>query len=152
MGLNQDRIRVLYEDSRGDIWGGADGYLNRYIRAIDSIVTYKSDNTDPHTLKGQGVYSIIEDAKGNMWFGNYGGWINYVEKSELDKEDFNIVFKQLKEENYEETYIVFNLYEDSNNIIWACTKNGLLKIKDYKLEVIQAKPGKEMTAIIHFFQ
>ncbi|MCB9220115.1 MAG: hypothetical protein H6610_11735, partial [Ignavibacteriales bacterium] len=31
VGLEQDRLRVIYEDSRGDIWAGSDGYLNRYI-------------------------------------------------------------------------------------------------------------------------
>ena len=65
-----------YRSFRGDIWGGADGYLNRYIRLKDSVVTYRSDDNDPDALKGQGVYSIIEDSDGRLWLGNYRGWIN----------------------------------------------------------------------------
>jgi ligand-binding sensor domain-containing protein len=100
IGLDQDRIRVVFEDSRGDIWGGAEGYLNRYIRIKDTLITYKSDDNDPNALKGHGVYSIIEDSGGRIWLGNYRGWINYIERSELEKMDYNISFNHLRAVSY----------------------------------------------------
>lgn len=104
--IMQDRLRVLYEDSRGDIWAGADGYLNRYIRERDTIISYISDDDDITALNGKGVYAILEDSKGNMWFGNYGGWINFIDKAQLESGNDKIKFKLIKESDHDETYIV----------------------------------------------
>ena len=150
-GLDQDRLRVLYEDSRGDIWAGADGYLNRYVRSIDSILTYKSNDEDENALHGQGVYSILEDSKGNMWFGNYRGWLNYIPKQQLESYERKIEFKSIKERGHKETYIVYNLLEDRTKNIWACTRNGLMKIIDFNVEVIQAVPSEEYDRNNTFF-
>ncbi|MCB9207342.1 MAG: response regulator [Ignavibacteriales bacterium] len=151
VGLEQDRLRVIYEDSRGDIWAGSDGYLNRYIRTKDTLITYKSDPNKINSLKGEGVYSIIEDSKGTLWIGNYRGWINFVEKAELDSKNIDIKFHQFKELDHEETYIVFNLFEDKKGVIWACTRNGLLKISDGNIEVIQAVKSKDYNRNNTFF-
>jgi len=151
VGLNQNRLRIIYEDSRGDIWAGADGYLNRYIRRKDTLITYKSNPNSDHSLKGKGVYSIIEDSKGIIWIGNYRGWINYVENEELDEVNYQIKFNHLEENDYEETYIVFNLFEDTHGTIWACTRNGLLKIKENKIEVVQAVKSRKFNRNNTFF-
>lgn len=151
VGSPRDRIRVLYEDSRGDIWAGADGFLNRYIRSRDTIISYKSNDSDAVSLKGKGVYAILEDSDGNMWFGNFGGWISFVDGDQLKFKNYRLEFKQIKETEHDETYIVFNLLEDRDKNIWACTRNGLLKISGNKIKVIQAVPGKKYDRKNTFF-
>ena len=146
-----DRIRVLFEDSRGDIWAGAHGYLHRYIRMKDTLITYKSDKSNPKALQGEETYSILEDSDGNMWIGNYRGGISFIEKTELDKSDYQIQFNQIKEKDHKETHTVYQIMQDSKKNIWACTRNGLLKIEDDSIEVIQVVPNKEFDRNNLFF-
>jgi ligand-binding sensor domain-containing protein len=78
INITKDFIGYIYEDKAGNLWlsqGSADGMsLKRFDgKVADQIATH-----------GQ-VFGIIEDARGNIWFGTPGGIVRYNGK---EFEDF----------------------------------------------------------------
>ena len=73
-GLAGDGPFRLFEDSRGDIWistritGGIG--LSRWGRATERIHTFTEADGLP---SGMAASAIAEDARGDVWFGFYGG-------------------------------------------------------------------------------
>lgn len=59
---------TLCEDSQGNIWFSAEGYgVNRYDEA--NFTQFTTENG----LTTNGVQSILEDNKGQLWFGTWQG-------------------------------------------------------------------------------
>jgi ligand-binding sensor domain-containing protein len=71
-GLSKNEVYAIYEDSKGNIWIGANGVgLYRYD-GKDFILFSETDRADLMTY-GYGIQSILEDKKGNIWLGLSGG-------------------------------------------------------------------------------
>ena len=66
-GLSQSSIISTYQDSRGFIWMGTQDGLNRYDGS--QIISYKSNPNDPFSLSDPNIWSIAEDASGDLWIG-----------------------------------------------------------------------------------
>lgn len=75
-GLSKNDSYSLYRDKRGALWVGAIG-LGVYRYDGGNFHLYEgTDRMDLST--GMGVQSILEDAKGRMWFGLSGGLFRLV--------------------------------------------------------------------------
>ncbi len=76
-GLSSNRVRRIYEDSRGNIWiGTTTGGLNRFDRQTGSFFHYLNDPDNPNTLTNNAVPAVYEDADGFLWLGTWGGGLN----------------------------------------------------------------------------
>ena len=78
-GLSKNEIYEIYEDHNGNIWIGANGLgVYRYDPGAhgeggkDFKLFSKTDRADLMPY-GYGIQSILEDKKGNLWFGLSGG-------------------------------------------------------------------------------
>lgn len=71
-GLSKNEIYTLYEDSKGNIWIGANGVGAYRYDGKDFTLFSETDRKDLITNWG-GIQSIFEDRKGNLWFGLSGG-------------------------------------------------------------------------------
>lgn len=72
--LSNNRVMVIFEDSKNDIWiGTRGGGLNRFDRQSDGFVRYRSDGANTSSLSNDDVRAIFEDAKGNLWIGTRSG-------------------------------------------------------------------------------
>ena len=138
-------VRCLMEDSDGDIWIGTYYGLSILLRNENRIISYEHDKNDPKSLSNNWVNKIYEDKKGNIWIGTKDGWIgekggglNFINRESLLDKKNGLIFQHINLDNYVEgTNTIFDILEDSENTIWACTKNGLLKISDRETELIQ---------------
>ena len=71
-GLSKNEVYAIYEDSKGNIWIGANGVgLYRYD-GKDFTLFSKTDRADLMKY-GYGIQSLLEDQKGNIWLGLSGG-------------------------------------------------------------------------------
>ena len=75
-------VTCMLEDRAGNLWFGAFGLdgLNGYT-AIGGVTRYDGSTWQTFTtadgLANDGVFSILEDRAGNLWFGTFGGVSRY---------------------------------------------------------------------------
>jgi len=69
-------LRKIFQDKNGDLWFGTNVY---------GLMRYNGDTleyfSDKEGLPGGRITGIVEDEKGNIWFGSYGGLTKYDGKS-----------------------------------------------------------------------
>ncbi len=71
-GLSKNEVYAIYEDSKGNIWIGANGVGVYRYDGKDFTLFSKTDRADLMPY-GYGIQSILEDKKGNLWLGLSGG-------------------------------------------------------------------------------
>lgn len=103
-------VRDVVIDRDGIIW----------LAAWDGIVSYDGKEFTNHTLKDglshHRVYSVMEDSKGNMWFGTMGaGAYKYDGRQ----------FTNLSTNSGLVNNVLFDLFEDSKGNIWFATTAGV---------------------------
>ena len=79
-GLNKSEIYALYEDSKGNLWIGANGVGAYRYDGKDFILFSETDRADLMP-NGYGIQSILEDKRGNIWFGLSGGLFRLIGNS-----------------------------------------------------------------------
>ncbi len=62
-------IRILYEDSKHNIWIGTNGGLQCYIPAVNHFIHY----TTEHGLPNNQISGILEASNGNLWISTENG-------------------------------------------------------------------------------
>ena len=72
--------------------------------------------TEKEGLSNNSVLSLLEDKRGNLWFGTYGGGVNMVRSGYIT---------HFTEREGLSNNIVQSLLEDRNGNIWVSTEKGL---------------------------
>ncbi|MDX2069588.1 MAG: two-component regulator propeller domain-containing protein [Haliscomenobacter sp.] len=151
-GLNNNRVRCIFEDSSGGLWFGTDGGgLSKSQGNVFSHLTTQEG------LSNNEIFSIIEDRKGQMWFGASGGGLvrfvanqfyQYTEPSELNPDFIYAILEDRKgnlwfgtngqgvikfdgqflsrinDQNGLSSNIVLSILEDKKGNIWFGTRDG----------------------------
>ncbi|HBS89130.1 MAG TPA: hypothetical protein DEA97_21465 [Bacteroidales bacterium] len=102
----------MIEDKNGDLWiateSGPNIFKNDTFIHVNSKMGLKFDYS----------YALAKDKNKDIWIGSYGnGLIKYDGKS-----FFYLPISEKTSDN-----LVFDLYFDNNNSVWAMTDNGLFK-------------------------
>ncbi|MEM7036563.1 MAG: two-component regulator propeller domain-containing protein [Bacteroidota bacterium] len=117
-GLIQNIVSNVIQDSRGYIWVGTYGGLQRYNGY--GFRTYKLELGNPHSLSGNAVYWLTEDRKQNIWVSTTTG-LNLYNPVE-DR------FYRFQHNPNDSTSISENraeyTYEDSEGNLWVGTLKG----------------------------
>src|ERR1700744_2164717 len=77
-GLSQSNVLCTLQDSRGFMWFGKREDLNKYNGY--SFTVYKNEVGDDNSLAGNMVNDIVEDAKGFLWIGTWGGGLDRYDR------------------------------------------------------------------------
>ena len=117
--LSSHLISCLFEDGQSNIWVGTTNKgLNKIEANTGKIISYKNNIQDSTAFWGRNVTCIMQDKKGNMWFGGFG--LNkYIENKEQ--------FIHYTETNGLVDNAVMGILEDNFGKLWISTKNGLSK-------------------------
>ena len=127
--LTDDRIRSLYEDSRGTLWVGTERGLNKLIanptlsggRTRARFVRYFNSPSNPRSLSHNGVYALFEDKSGTFWVGTNGGGIDRFNRD-------NGQFIRYENDPRDPTSLSYNqircIYEDRSGNLWIGTYGG----------------------------
>jgi signal transduction histidine kinase/ligand-binding sensor domain-containing protein len=118
-GLSQSVVTAISQDSRGFMWFGTEGGLNRYDGYEFTI--YKHDPDDPTTLSDNQVHAIYEDQHGELWIGTNRG---------LDRFDWasgKFAHYQHNPDDPQSLSVgaVRSICEDGMGILWIGTGLGL---------------------------
>jgi signal transduction histidine kinase/ligand-binding sensor domain-containing protein/DNA-binding NarL/FixJ family response regulator len=65
--LSANGTSSIYQDSRGDIWVGGLGGLDRLDKATGTFKHHVSDTNDPKKLPYKWIVAMLEDTDGNFW-------------------------------------------------------------------------------------
>lgn len=77
-GLSQVRVNCILQDRQGFMWFGTQDGLNKYDGYKFTI--YRHDAENSASLSNSSIWSIFENADGNLWIGTYGGGLNKFNK------------------------------------------------------------------------
>jgi ligand-binding sensor domain-containing protein/signal transduction histidine kinase len=121
-GLSHNSVLSIRQDSRGYMWFGTYGGLNKYDGY--RITTYKSEHGNDNTLKTNAIVAIYEDSDNMLWFGTYGGGVvNFDPRKEIFTE-----YRYLHlDPKGPVTPNVRGLLEDKEGFLWMATSEGLVK-------------------------
>lgn len=115
-GLSQVTVVAILQDRKGFMWFGTMEGLNRYD-GYDFTV-YKFDATDPHSLGGNAIEVLYEDAAGMLWIGTDGGGLNRFDPA---TERFTRYRNDPDDPHSLGSDSVFEIYEDRAGTLWVGT-------------------------------
>jgi signal transduction histidine kinase/ligand-binding sensor domain-containing protein/CheY-like chemotaxis protein len=129
-------IMRLYCDLSGTVWVGTWGGGLDKIKVEEETLTtenakkkynyhfihYKSDKSNPFSITGNSIYSILEDKTGSFWIGT--DW-NGLNKFNREQDMFRNITAIPGEPNSLVNNIVFTFCKDSRQILWIGTQNGI---------------------------
>lgn len=114
-GLSQTTINVIFQDSRGFLWIGTQGGLNRYDGYTFKI--YNSKGYKDNAISSNFITCITEDKSGNLWIGTKNGLNKYIYTEDR--------FVYYKHDNKDPLTIasdeIQGLYFDKKNNFWIKT-------------------------------
>lgn len=126
-GLIDNNIRVIFEDSQGNIWIGTFFGITRISKNSGELVNFTTDNGLSHVY----IMSIMEDSEHNIWVGTKTG-LHLFEDGK---------FKVYNAKDGLAGDFVFKSFEDKENVMWVASNAGLSRYKDGKFNKITVEDG-----------
>lgn len=77
--ISSKQLYAVFEDSKGNIWVGADEGLNVLQKSSNRFKCYRVENG----LPDNGIRSILGDDHGNLWLGTYKGLSKFIDAVNL---------------------------------------------------------------------
>src|SRR6266536_4293797 len=151
--LIDNRVRAIYEDSRGTFWVGTAGDgLHTMDRTKGTFQRHLYDPFHPDKLSRPPVKKtflyvadhitfITEDHKSRIWIGTIEGGINVYDPS-TQKVSYYGSDKNSKEKIGNNDFLT--AYKTKDNVIWISTTGNFYKILPYKNVLPHIRIGKEV--------
>ena len=119
LGLSQNSINCILQDSKGFLWIGTWSGLIRYDGY--SSVVYHSDNA-PDKIKSDKITAIYEDHNGYLWIGTQmAGLFQY----DRNTEKFSQYIHNVSDKNSLSNNNVWCVKEDNHHKLWVGTEDGV---------------------------
>ena len=119
--ISDNSVRVIFEDKHNRLWVGTKKGLNLFDRETNTARRFMHNPNDSTSISNNFVYStIMEDSKGRLWLGTYGGGLNM-----LDPETLSFTHYTTQTTVSISNDIVFSIYEDNAGLLWIGTNQGL---------------------------
>ena len=123
----------ILEDNQGNLWIGTWGGLNKLSaseiqKIFNSTASVKFERfiftpENKFSISDNRVISALQDARGNLWFGTYGGGLNKLSSGIMDSG--SVKFKRFTTKDGLPSNIIYSIQSDNNGMIWLSTDNGL---------------------------
>jgi len=124
-GLPDNRIEVLFRDSKDYLWiGTTHNGLSKFDG--NDITTYEHADNKPGSISDNNINCIYEDSKNNLWIGTRNGLNLFNPKSN----SFTVFKFYTPDTVYTSENFVSGILEDSNGNLWVTynySKIGLVK-------------------------
>lgn len=119
-GLPDNRIRSVYQDSRGFLWVGTMNGVSRY----DGYNFRKFyTNNDPGSISGNWAFAICEDSTKNIWIGT----VNGLNMFDTKQEKFTAWQHRANDKNSIFSNKITALQFDASGKLWIGTQEGLTR-------------------------
>jgi ligand-binding sensor domain-containing protein len=125
-GLASSRVHQILEDRQGFMWFATDNGLHKYDGY--KFVIYRPEEDNPFSISNVFCISLLEDFKGNIWIGTFGGGLN---KFNPEKQRFTRFIHQDSDSlslgnNYVMSLSISKI--DTGYALWMGTRSGLSKL------------------------
>ena len=124
-GLENNSVRVVYADSRGNLWLGLTEGLACLTEGQVTLYSRKDG------LPDNNVTAFFEDRRGNLWVGTYGGLSRWTEGRFVVEKDSQGGF-------YDQ---VNALFEDPEGDIWVGARDGLHQLRAKRFRTYTHRQG-----------
>ncbi len=126
-GLSDNRVQVIFRDSKDYIWIGGYG-LNKYDG--NKVTIYKHNDNQTGSISNDNIYSIYEDSKNNLWIGTFDGLNLYNPHTDS--------FTVIKHSSVDSlSNFVTCIFEDKNGNLWITYNDGGGLCKwDYEKQIL----------------
>lgn len=121
-GLSQTTVRTILMDSRGYMWFGTEGGLNRYDGY--QFKTYRRRWGRDDGISDNSVTSLVEDKRGNLWIGTMAG----LNRLDHETESFERFIQSTEIENSLKDDRITALQISEDGGLWVGTGGGLEKM------------------------
>lgn len=128
-GLSQSEVTSILQDSKGFLWIGTRGGLNRYDGSSFKVFQNEIGNTN--SLNNNSIETLFEDSKGYIWIGTKS---NGFSRYNPVTNKFEQLGANLEEINALQSERVISIAENSTNEIWLGTFQNGLSIYNPKTE------------------
>ena len=118
-------IRALFEDAEGFVWMSA-GVLYRYDRRTGTLVSFESTSDRLADFGNTGVWSIVQDRRGALWFGSYEGLYRVDPATQRVR---HYAYDPARPEGLPGKN-VYGVFEDRRGRLWAVTRHHLSRLDD----------------------
>ncbi len=123
-------IYCFFKDKENNIWmGSKDKGLFR-LRSKNSmnyeVEQYTHSAKDKYSISSNSIYSIVQDSRGGIWIGTFGGGINYIEFYSNNKIRFAHAGNRLKNYPINRCKQVRCISETSDGVLMVGTVGGLV--------------------------
>ena len=142
--LMSNRVVSFSEDSSKVVWIGTFlGGLHSYDLSTGKLTHYNDDQFIDLELDKGNIRKIIVDEFDNVWLGTRKGLFRYNPKIKLITSINEKIESVIK--NSGSNFVVFSIYEDTNNKIWIGTDGyGLLSYSPNEDKITWHGEGKEI--------
>ncbi len=127
-GLAQSTVNCILHDSKGFMWFGTQGGLNRYDGYRFQVYTYDPD--DRNSVSSSFIFSLLEDKSGVFWIGTKRG----LNRFDPSTEKFTRYLPRPESANSLSHSVVKALHQDKDGFIWIGTEGGLNRFDPVKEE------------------
>ncbi|NCC96992.1 MAG: hypothetical protein EOM02_09150, partial [Synergistales bacterium] len=118
-GLSQTTVRAILMDSRGYMWFGTEGGLNRYDGY--QFKTYRRRWGRDDGISDNFVTSIVEDHRGDLWIGTMSG----LNRLDHETESFERFVSSSESSNSLIDDRITALKSAKDGSLWIGTRGGL---------------------------
>jgi len=115
--LSNNYIRDILEDSKGRLWIGTVGGLNRMVydkQGLPFFKHYLFNEDDSRSLSNNYVLDIFESKEGDIYIGTFGGGLDKLQISDKGK----VSFKHYTTKDGLPSDVIFQISEDEDGHIW----------------------------------
>jgi PAS domain S-box-containing protein len=117
-GLSQSSVLCICHDSKGFLWFGTHGGINRYDGYRFKV--FKNDSKNPYSLSNNSANYIIEDHLGILWVGTEDGLSCF----DRENEKFICYKNDPGNVNSLSNNFIRYVYEDRSGTLWVGTNGG----------------------------
>jgi ligand-binding sensor domain-containing protein/signal transduction histidine kinase len=128
-GLPQNTIHGAVRTRDGFLWFGTEEGLVRFDGAEFRV--YDTSNTP--ALRHNSIWAVLEDSRGTLWIGTYGGGLTALEGG---------AFRTLTKKDGLPSDTVRTLREDRSGALWVGTDGGgLVRVEDGRIATFTTHQG-----------
>ncbi len=120
-GLSQNKVTSIFQDSRGFMWFGTRGELDKYDGY--KFTVYSKNIKDKNGNNNNAIQQTMEDAQGNIWIATMGEGLHLFDRDKDSIIDF-------KRDGYNDDLNC--IFEDTEGNLWLGTSNKGLCLFDRK--------------------
>ena len=125
LSLSDNSVHAISEGPDGGLWIATRRGLSRLDQVSGKFQRFQHDPRDPASISNVWVLSLHLSASGRLWVGTMGGGVNLWDSQVEGFQRFDLAALTGGQANRNQ---LSGLFEDEEGILWAGTREGLVRL------------------------